>query len=87
MALTAQQQNEIVRYISLADELLGMADRTDRETDEWDYNDVFNQLVDADVTALFPHLTKSEVSNCVTSFKNIVIAIAAERETLIKMRG
>lgn len=93
MALSAQNQNLISNLQTMAADLL----ETQREIDlliaQWNQNDVFNSISDADIAAIpaFAHLTKSEVANSITAITAVTTALgdltSGQAVNLLKMKG
>lgn len=91
MALTAQQQNHISRLMQEAEIILDLQNRLQRLIAEWNQNDMFNQMDDAEIAAVFPHLTLSEVGNAINAITAVDTAlgsyIGGQAVNLLKLRG
>ena len=91
MALTAQQSNYITRLMGRSLDQRGMQTGIKDDLAEWYANDMINALVDEDITAAFPHLTKAEVIGCITALAAVDTALgdppSGQVVNLIKMRG
>lgn len=91
MALSAQNQNIISEMMNFAEAELAQLDKAHNLLARWNNNDVFNTLTDADVSALFPHLTKSEVVEAVNAITAVSNALgdfsSGQAVNLIKMKG
>ena len=93
MALSVQNQNFIAEIMQEAESLLSTKSSLERFIARWNLNDMFNTLSDADIAEVgaFSHLTKSEVSNCISAFEAILTAlgdnVTGQSTNLVKMKG
>lgn len=91
MALSVQNQNLITDEISIAADMRALQHRMVDLVARWNLNDAFTQLNDADIAALFPWLTKSEVSNGIAAFTAVTSAlgddVSGQATNLIKLKG
>lgn len=90
-ALTAQQQNLISELETWADAELQQRSKAENIAARWNLNDVFNQIDDAGVEAVFPHLTKSKISNGINAVNAVVSAlgddVSGQAVNLIELKG
>jgi hypothetical protein len=91
VALSSQTANFISELTQLAEELLDKQRQIDILISRWNQNDVFNRIEDADIAAVFPHLTRAEVANAVTAITGVTTAlgdlISGQAVNLVKMKG
>ena len=93
MALTNQKRLFAERVKAEADLLLTTLERLQRIQAEWNQNDYFNQITDADLqedTGL-AHLTAGELVECINAFNAVITALgdysSGQAVNLIKMRA
>lgn len=93
MALTLQEKNFAFRARQLAETAINLREDIIRSRAEWDQNDFFNQITDADLLEepSLSHLTASELSNAVGALDAIVTALGdyatGQSTHLIKLRA
>lgn len=91
MALSGQNQNLISELQGWAEAELAQRDRAKNILMRWNQNGVFDALTDVDVTAIFPHLDKSEVANGINALTAVVTALgddsSGQATNLAKLKG
>ena len=91
MALSAQNSNLISEMMNWAEIELAQRDKARNILARWNQNDVFNTLTDVDVTAVFPHLDKSEVAEGINAITAVNTAlgddVSGQAVNLIKLKG
>jgi hypothetical protein len=91
MALSQQHSNLISELMAWAANMLTLVDQGEYLIARWNQSSALNLLTDADVAAVFPHLTAGEANNCVTAIKTVVTALGNTENgqivNLIKMKG
>lgn len=92
--LPDQQQNFISELMNWAEIELSQLDKARSLIKRFDLNDMFNTIVDADVTLKFPHLNKGEIVSGVNALKaqrdaleENIPAIGVPENILITLKG
>lgn len=91
MSLSVQNTNLISELLEYAETELSQRDKAQNLIARWNNNDVFNQLNDGDIQAIFSWLDKSKVSNGVNATTAILTAlgddVSGQAVNLIKLKG
>lgn len=91
MALSGQNHVLILELQAWAEAELTQRDKARNLLARWNLNDAFNQLSDADVTAIFPHLVKGEVVEGINALTAVVTALgddsSGQAVNLLKLKG
>lgn len=91
MALSAQNSNLISELMNWSEIELAQRDKANNLLARWNQNGTFDALTDEDVAAVFPHLTKSEVSNGINALSAVLTALgdntSGQATNLIKLKG
>lgn len=75
MPLTKQDSNWIAEEIALAKDTLVIRDRWRNLVARWNNNDLFNQLVSADIEESYDGINKAEVTAAINAFTAVINAL------------
>lgn len=93
MALSSQNHNFIQECVDQAANVLSLRDELEDVVARWNLNGVSSALTDEDIAAdaSFSHLTKAEVTSCITAFQAVLTALgdntSGQATNLIKMKA
>lgn len=92
MSLSNQNHNFIQECVDQSASILSLRDQLEDIVARWSLNLVSAELTDEDILAdpAFAHLTKAEITSCITAFQAVLTALgdntSGQATNLIKMK-
>lgn len=93
MALSSQNSNLIQECIDTSESILGLRDDLLEIVARWNLNGISTSLTDEDIAGnlAYSHLTKAEVTACITAFQAVITALgdntSGQASNLIRMKS
>lgn len=87
MALTAQQSNFVSRVIAAAEDMRDLRYRLDDLEGQWFGNGHNANISEADLLAVFPHLTSAELTGLIVALIAVRDVLVVQKDNLVKAVG